>query len=156
MKESFNTIYDHIINSEDKAKMKVLGGVTKAIMYRLMETNPSLAKEYIEQLESVKWCNYLTHKESETITSEMTPSPYWTRSAWEKLMEDKKKEEEPYYNDNALYTTMCMISSDSGDTLQRIGGIGTKEILFDLIYHLAIDKLKDKDKVFNIRKYFNL
>lgn len=156
MKESFNTIYDHIISSEDRSKMKVLGGVTKAIMYRLMETNPSLAKEYIEQLESVKWDNYLTAKESETIVSNMEPKPSWTRNNWEALMENHYKEEAPYYNSNALYTTMCMIASDSGETLQKIAGINDKEQLFDLIHHLAIDKLKDKDKVFNIRKYFGL
>lgn len=156
MKETFNKIYDHIIESEDKNKMKVLGNVTKSIMYRLLDTNPSLAKEYIEQLESVKWNNYLTAKESEQITSNMEPRPYWTRSNWEGMIENHIKSESPYFNDNSLYTAMCMIASDSGETLQKVAGVTDKYALFDLIYHLAIDKLKDKDKMFNIRKYFNV
>ena len=49
---------------------------------------------------------------------------------------------------------MQMIYSDSYETLSKV--VSDKNQLFDLIYHLAIDKLKDKDKMFNIRKYFGL
>ena len=154
MKEAFKNIYEYIIDSEDNSKMKVLGKVVKQIMYKMIENNPSLAKEYIEQLESVKWNNYLTDKEVENIISNMNPKPYWSKNNWESMLDNKLKEETPYFNHNALYITMSMISSDSGDTLQKV--VQDKESLFDLIYHLAIDKLKDKDKVFNIRKYFDV
>jgi hypothetical protein len=53
-----------------------------------------------------------------------------------------------------------MILSDSGQTLQRIIGSpshpATNEELLASVYQLAIDKLKDKDGKFNIRKYFDL
>ena len=32
----------------------------------------------------------------------------------------------------------------------------SKESLFKFIYRLALDKLDDKDKMFNIRSYFKL
>lgn len=154
MKEEFKNIYEYIIDSEDNSKMKVLGKVVKQIIYKMIENNPSLAKEYIEQLESVKWNNYLTDKEVENIVSNMNPKPYWSKNNWESMLDNRIKEEAPYFNHNALYVAMSMISSDSGDTLQKV--VQDKESLFDLIYHLAIDKLKDKDKVFNIRKYFDV
>ena len=154
MKDHFLNIYNHIIESGDEAKMKVLGGITKQLMNRLIDTAPALAEEYIEQLESVKWDNYLTKKEAENIVSDMSPKPQMSKSSWESMLENRISEECPYYNKCALYTTMQMIYSDSYETLSKV--VSDKNQLFDLIYHLAIDKLKDKDKMFNIRKYFGL
>lgn len=68
--------------------------------------------------------------------------------------------EEPCYSKNALYVTMCMISSDSSDTIMNMlsasGVEMDRERMFDFVYHLALDKLKDKDKVYDIRNYFKL
>jgi len=89
-------------------------------MYKMIENNPSLAKEYIEQLESVKWNNYLTDKEVDNILSNMSPKPYWSKTNWESMLDNKLREETPYFNHNALYVTMSMISSDSGETLQNV------------------------------------
>ena len=70
------------------------------------------------------------------------------------------KDEEPYYNEHALYVTMCMISSDSGDTIvsemNALGASIDRDSMFKFIYKLALDKLKDKDRMFNIRNYFKL
>ncbi len=158
MKDKFLVIYNYIINSEDEEKMHVLGKLAKEMMMRTIESNPSLAKEYIERLESVKWCNYLTDKEAETITAKMQPSPLWSRSTWNEAMDKLGWPtcNEPHYNDNALYVTMSMITSDSGDTLTKYAGINTKEKMLEVVYHLALDKLKDKDKVFNVREYFKV
>lgn len=70
-------------------------------------------------------------------------------------------EDEPYYNGEALYVTMQMICSDDGETLMSTLGMtdlngNNRDTLFKLIYKLALNKLCDKDKMFNIRKYFNL
>ena len=35
-------------------------------------------------------------------------------------------------------------------------GFGNRETLFKLVYKLALNKLCDKDKMFNIREYFKL
>jgi hypothetical protein len=68
--------------------------------------------------------------------------------------------EEPYYNECALYVTMCMISSDSGRTIAGLmndNGISLdSNVMFRFIYNLAIDKLKDGDRMFSIRSYFRL
>lgn len=62
-------------------------------------------------------------------------------------------EESPYYNKCALYVTMSMIHSDSIDTVRKYIGEGD---VFGMVYDLAVDKLVDEDKRFNVRKYFGL
>jgi len=58
----------------------------------------------------------------------------------------------PNYNKCALYVTMCMIDSDDGNTLKKL--VKTDTDYFRLVYELAVNKLTDKDKVFDIRHYF--
>lgn len=162
MKEEFKKLYDYIIQSEDEEKMRVLGQVTKDMMYRFIESSPQTAREYMDMLQSVKWCNYLTAKEADMITAEMQPKPAWNRASWSNKMQSMglPVSEEPYYNDNALYVTMCMVTSDSGETLNRFmddhNMSAEKDALFTLVYRLALDKLKDKDGFFSIRAYFGL
>lgn len=162
MKEEFKKLYDYIVNSEDPEKMHVLGQVTKSMMCRFIESYPQWAREYLDTLQAVKWHNYVTPKEAETIVSNMKPSPAWTRAAWDGMMTNLgyPKEEEPYYNEHALYVTMCMKSSDSGDTIiseMNANGINPdRDAVFKFIYKLALDVLKDKDHIFNIRNYFKL
>lgn len=54
-----------------------------------------------------------------------------------------------------------MICSDDAETLMSYLGMqdlnnGNREILFKLAYKFALNKLCDKDKMFNIREYFKL
>lgn len=162
MKEEFKDLYDLIINSKDTEKMHVLGQVTKSMMCKFIDSYPQQAREYLDMLQSVKWHNYVTAKEAETIVANMMPKPSWTHTAWEGMMTNLgyPQEEEPYYNSEALYVTMCMISSDSHDTIasfMNASGLAIdRDSMFKFIYGLALDKLKDKDGMFNIRSYFKL
>ena len=68
-------------------------------------------------------------------------------------------DEKPYYNDYALYVAMNQVVSDHGCTIAKIlGKEDVKEIgsdhLVKYAHSLAIDLLKDKDGVYNIREYF--
>ena len=162
MKEEFKELYDLIIHSNDREKMHVLGQVTKSMMCKFIDNYPQQAREYLDMLQSVKWHNYITAKEAEQIVANMMPKPMWTRTAWEGMMTNLgfPQEEEPYYNEHALYVTMSMISSDSGETIvstMNANGLNIeRDPLFKFIYKLALDKLKDKDNMFNIRSYFKL
>lgn len=162
MKEEFKRIYDYIVNSNDPEKMHVLGNVTKSMMNRFIENYPQWAREYLDILQAVMWHNYVTTKEAEKIVDSMMPKPAWTKSSWDGIISNLglPTSEEPYYNENALYVTMCMISSDSNDTIvseMNANGLSlNRDALFKFIYKLALDKLKDKDHVFNIRNYFKL
>jgi len=61
-------------------------------------------------------------------------------------------EKSPNYNKCALYVTMCMLDSDSSNTLKKL--VENETDYFKLLHSLAVDKLTDKDGVFNIRHYF--
>lgn len=163
MKEEFLKLYDYIVNSKDPEKMHVLGQVVKSIMNRFIESYPQWAREYLDTLQAVKWRNYLTPKEAEQIVANMVPKPLWNRVAWDGIMTNLglPMQDEPYYNQEALYTTMQMICSDDAETLMNCLNIsdldnGNRETLFKLIYKLALNKLCDKDNVFSIRDYFKL
>lgn len=126
----------------------------KQAMFKIIETSPSLAKEYLDELEAVNWINYLTAKEAQDIIANMDPKPNWSFAKWKDEMGQHEftTEVEEKYNEYALYVTMCMVISDSGSTLTPL--VPDQKKLFELIYHLALDKLNDKDGKFNIRKYF--
>ncbi len=154
LKEKFDELYSTILASRDEKKMKILGCMTKKIMYQTIDSHPQKAEELLEILEAVNWNNYLTEKEADTIISKMSPSPKWTRQQWKTEMEKfgEPKEMQPYFNTCALYVTMCMIDSDSSKTIKNLES--SENNYFQIVYQLATDKLLDKDGVFNIRHYF--
>lgn len=101
-------------------------------------------------------------KEADKIVEAMNPKPVWDK---EQLMEGLQKlelptEEVPYFNDNALYVTVSMVYSDSAKTIANIIGKPLAEIdddtMMKAIYSLAMDKLKDVDGKFSVRRYFGL
>ena len=156
-------LYNYIVNSEDPEKMHVLDQVVKSMMNRFIESYLQRACEYLDTLQAVKWCNYLTAKEAEQIVANMQPKPLWNRTTWEGMMTNLglSMQDEPHYNQEALYVTVQMICSDDAETLMSYLGMqdmnnGNRETLFKLVYKLALNKLCDKDKMFNIREYFKL
>lgn len=155
MKKEFDALYNLMANSQKVEFMHTFGKVHKEMFLWFVANKPELAMEWIEKLESIRWWNYVSAKEADKIVAGMNPKAPWTYDQWKAAMEQHgfELEEEPYYNKYALYTTMEMVMSDSGETLKKY--VDEAE-LFKVVYDLAVDKLKDRDKVFSIRKYFNL
>ena len=164
MEEEFLELYAYIVESKDRKNMQILGQMTKSMMMNIIKAHPQWAREYLDVLQAVKWNNYLTRKEADQIVANMVPRPMWTTySAWEQKIVNVglPQQEEPFYNKEALYVTMSMICSDSCETIMNIMGLAdidntNHDRFFKAIYRLAIDKLTDRDKVFNIRSYFKL
>ena len=157
--KKFDKLYAKMSASDNVEDMKLFGKVMRDMMKYLAERNPEKVEEYMEELEAICWRNYLTKKEAEEIVSNMSPSARWTKEQVKRGLEEMgvPTEEEGCYNWCALYTTISMITSDSGETLMKYAAVEMDDKkLLELIYHLALDKLKDKDEVFNIRKYFEL
>ena len=76
-----------------------------------------------------------------------------------KVVEKKIYEDGKKHDDYALYIAMNQLISDHGETIAMIKGEKSlsdvnKEELVEYAYKLAIDLLKDKDGVYNIREYF--
>ena len=155
MKTEFHALYNMMADSHDVANMRAFGNVHKEMMHWFIANKPEMAQEWIEKLSSIKWNNYLTSKEADNIVANMIPKAPWSREQWKTAMNQNgyALEKEPYYNSCALFVTMSMIMSDSGDTLNKYVDDSR---MFEVAHDLAIDKLTDRDKKFNIRHYFGV
>lgn len=155
MKNEFVILYNIMANSKNVAYMRIFGQVHKEMMLWFIQNKPDAAAEWLGKLESIRWKNYLTPKEAEKIVAGMNPKAPWSREQWRQAMEQAgyALEKEPCYNSCALWVTMNMIMSDSGDTLKKYVENGNQ---FKLVYDLAVDKLTDADGMFSIRNYFGV
>lgn len=155
MKEKYLDLYEYMSNSRNPRNMMIFGKVMTSMMEDIIASSPSKADEYINRLESVKWDNYLSQSEADKIVANMNPKAPWSREQWKAAMEQHgfALEKWPCYNCNALMVTMEMIMSDSSSTLSKYIDNGD---MFKVVYELAVDKLTDIDKKFDIRKYFGV
>lgn len=161
IKQKFEALYNTMATSNEPKYMNVFGETMKAMLDDMIAVKPELAQEYVEKLEAIEWNNYLTKKEAMEIVEGMSPIRFWNAETWLDNMEKAElcMEEKPYYNDYALFIAMNQVISDHGGTLASVFGKNSaSEIdvseLIDIAHKLAIDLLKDKDRVYDIRKYF--
>ena len=156
LRDRYLGLYDYMATSRDPKNMKTFGSVMTQMMDVMLQKMPAEAEEMIDKLESIKWHQYLTPKEADAILAKMDPKAPWTRDVWQKTMADfgLPLEEQPCYNHCALFVTMSMIMSDSSKTLSKY--VADNNVMFEFVHALALDKLKDVDKRFDIRHYFNL
>lgn len=161
MRMEFEKLYSIMANSNEPKYMHVFGDVMKDMMDCIINTNSELAQEFVERLSAIKWFNYLTSKEAMSIVNEMTPSAIWDISSWQQVMGEIETpiEEAPYYNAYALFVVMNQVVSDHGESIAYIKGAENvkdinQEELAMYAYRFAIDLLKDKDGVYDVRGYF--
>lgn len=160
MKE-FDELYQIMAISNTPKFMHIFGDTMREMMCDLAQLKPTLAEEYLSQLCAIKWHNYLTKKEADEIIEKMNPQAIWDKQTWLDAMGKLglPMEEKPFYNDYALYVAMNQVVSDHGETIAKIVGkesvsdIETEELV-RYAYKMAIDLLKDKDGIYNIREYF--
>ena len=161
MKEKFESLYDIMATSNNVAFMHTFGKVHKEMMDWMIANKADLAQEWLDKLESIRWKNYLTQKEAEKIVSYMEPKAPWSKEVWKQAMAQNQLDikEEPYYNCNALYVEMNKMYSDFGDTIAELIGKPLSPSDTEIIaacHKMALKTLKDKDGVYNIRRYFGL
>lgn len=158
--EYFDELYIKMSESSDIEDMELFGGVMREAMQYICKHSPEYADELMEKLCAICYKNYLTKKEADAIVSKMEPSAKWSMEHLERTLSamGAPAEEEPCYNKYALLAAVSMVASDSADTIVKYAFDGQEDDakLLEVCYHLALDKLKDKDRVFNIRKYFNV
>ena len=161
MMEKFDKLYQKMSVSDKVEDMKLFGRVMREAIQELASVRPERADEMLEELCAINWRNYLTRREAEEIVSKMEPEAKWSRDQLERSLraDGLPMSEEPYYNEYALWVEVSKIYSDSGRTLkEHLNKIGLDSDgeLVNLIYGLAIDHLKDRDGVYDIRRYFKL
>ena len=159
LKDRYSSLYDYMSNSKDPKNMKAFGCVMNEMMDWLIANKPDVAEEMIDQLESIKWKQYLTPKEAQKIIDGMDPKAPWSRDLWRQTMESfgLPLEEAPLYNRCALWVEMNKVYSDAGDVIAELLGkplLPSDKDIISACYKLALKNLKDKDGVYDIRKYF--
>ena len=117
----FDELYGIMATSTNVKYMHTFGDTMRCMMQDMASKHPELAQEYIEKLCAIKWKNYLTKKEASEIVSGMNPPVTWDMQTWLDALENLglAMEEEPYYNDYALYVAMNQVISDTAVLLQR-------------------------------------
>ena len=155
MNERYKELYDYMANSNEQANMETFGEVMSEMMEWMIANKPDAAQAWIDKLDSIRWDNYLTPKEAESIVNKMVPKAPWSRDQWKTVMTTKEypMSKEPCYNSCALWVTMNMIMSDSSETVRKYV---KEDDVFSFVHDMAVDKLTDEDGNFDIRDYFQV
>lgn len=160
MRKRYKELYENMASSKDIHKMKVFGAADKWAFNEVCSTNPSLAQRWVDRLEAICWKNYITENEAKSLVGAFKWQDGRTDAKWSMpVFKEAIKgigghmEDKPYYNDWALWATANMIYSDSGKTLMKYF---SEEQLPKVVYDLSVDKLKDADREYFLREYFNL
>ncbi len=162
MMEKFDTLYKKMSVSDKVEDMKLFGRVMRKAIQELASVRPERADEMLEELCAINWRNYLTRREAEEIVSKMEPNAIWSRDQVTRTLKSQglPTEEEPYYNEYALWAEISKVFSDSGKTIMSLMGWDKNTVegerMLDACYRLALDNLKDLDGVYHIREYFGL
>ena len=166
MIERYDELYGVMKTSRDVEKMKIFGEAEKEMFRQLAASNPTMAEMWLTKLEAVCWDNYLTEKEARNIgrhivNQDGTKEFHWPYDVFTKAVSQLGgiTEEKPYYNSYALWVTANMIYSDHAKSVAEDMGYKSplevpNERMALSMYKKAVEKLKDPDKGFHIRKYF--
>lgn len=162
----YGELYDVMKSSRDVEKMKIFGEAEKNVFHQMAATNPGMAEMWLMQLEAVCWDNYLSEKEARTIAKHIvnqdgTKEFHWPYDVFTKAVSQLggTVEEKPYYNSFALWVTANMIYSDHARSVAEDMGYKSplevpNERMALSMYKKAVERLKDPDKGYHIRKYF--
>lgn len=166
MIERYDELYGVMKSSRDVEKMKIFGEAEKEMFRQMAVSNPTMAEMWLGKIEAVCWDNYLTEKEARNIgrhivNQDGTKEFHWPYDVFIKAVTQLggMPEEKPFYNSYALWVTANMIYSDHARSVAEDMGYKSpmevpNERMALSMYKKAVEKLKDPDKGFHIRKYF--
>lgn len=166
MIDRYHYLYDKMKESKDPKNMKIFGEAEKWIFKEIAATNPDLAEKWLTHLESVEWVNYLSEDEANNISKRIvnqdnTKGFHWQHDVFLNAVKSMGGtcEDKPYYNCCALWATANMIYSDHANSISEDMGYKSpaevpNERMAMSVYRKAVEKLKDSDDGFHVRKYF--
>jgi hypothetical protein len=164
----YERLYDLLIlhMKDDQKKeyvMELLKSVCDEMLTYIAQRDPSYAQKMIDKLSAIEWKQYLSKDEANQIFAKLNPRAKWDYNTLIQHLTNLNIEhkEEGQYNCCALWICMSGIYSDHGQTIARMmGKTHVNEIpdheLIPHIHAAAIEKLKDKDGFYEIRKYFDV
>lgn len=166
MIDRYEELYHKMATSKEPKYMRVFGESEKWVFAEVAKAHPELAESWLSHLEAICWENHLNEKEAMNISKRITNQDgtkgfHWDCNTLFSAVESLggKIEEKPYYDKYALATTMNMIYSDHANSIALDMGYKTpKEVPNEdmalSVYRKAVEKLKDVDGGFHVRKYF--
>lgn len=166
MIDRYEELYHKMATSKEPKYMHIFGEAEKYMFKEVAKMNPEMADNWLSHLEAVCWDSYLSEKEAKNIgmrivNQDGTKGFHWTHDVFTKAVESLGGvvEEKPYYNSYSLYVTACTIYSDHALSIAMdLGYKEPKEVPNEKmalsVYRKAVEKLKDIDGGFQVRKYF--
>lgn len=166
MIERYEELYHKMATSKEPKYMHVFGEAEKYMFKEVAKMNPEMADNWLSHLEAVCWENYLSEKEAKNIgmrivNQDGTKGFHWNHDVFTKAVESLGGvvEEKPYYNSYSLCVTANMVYSDHALSIAMdLGYKDPKEVPNEKMalscYRKAVEKLKDIDGGFHVRKYF--
>lgn len=158
--KDFREAYKKLLDLGTPEAMLMLGSVLCEFAEYAEQSNGRLYRDAVEKMNAVNWNNYLTEAEAVQIVGSLvgqdgSKGAHWSMAQVSDAVErlNGSMECEPYYNKYALFVTMNMIYSDFSATLAQFTDA---ENLPEVVYRLAVDKLKDADKPRFVRAYFGV
>lgn len=160
MIKRYEELYEDMAKSGDPMKMKIFGGAENWAFTKMAEVSPKTAQMWLDKLEASHWNNYLSKAEAEEIASHLvnqdnSKGAHWNYDTFHNAVASMGYEmsDEPYYNCYALWVTANMLYSDHYKSASEYV---PKDDMAKFFYMEAVEKLKDIDRPYFIRKYFEL
>lgn len=161
MFEKYLDMYEDMAASKDPKKMMVFGEVEKWAFKEMVALSPQKAQQWIDKLEAALfWNNFLSRSEADAIVANLVNQDgvrggHWSYDVFRDAVTSLggKMSEEPYYNCYALWAVANMLYSDHAKSAAEYV---PKEDMPKYFYTLAVEKLKDRDRVNFVRDYFKV
>lgn len=166
MIERYDELYIKMAGSKDVKNMHIFGSASTWMFKELAKVHPEMAENWLSHLEAICWENYLSQNEAMNISRRIINQDgskgfHWNHDVFIKAVESLGGviEEKPCYNSFALCVTANMIYSDHAQSIAMDMGYKTagevpNEKMALSCYRKAVEKLKDIDGGFQVRKYF--
>lgn len=168
MINKFHQIYEKMASSHDVEDMRIFGESAAKMYEKIATMSPNTAREWLEHLEPIMWCNYLSLEKAKTIAAALVnqdgaKGPHWPMEVFFNAVEKLGGtiEDEPAYNRYALWLVANAHYSDFAvSTAMDMGYKSVAEAPDEKMalsmYRKAIESLKDVDRKHYIRDYYHL
>lgn len=166
MIERYDELYHKMKSSKDVKNMQAFGSAMTWFFVEMAKVHPEMAEKFLSHIECIEWSNYLSQDEAKNIgmrivNQDGTKGFHWDYNTFTKAVESLGGvvEEKPYYNSYSLWVVSCMEYSDHALSIAMDMGYKTpaevpNEKMALSCYRKAVEKLKDIDGGFHVRKYF--
>lgn len=166
MIDRYEELYHKMATSKEPKYMHIFGEAEKYVFKEIAKTNLPMAENWLSHLESICWEQYLSETEAKNIgmrivNQDGTKGFHWNYDVFTKAVENLGGvlEEKPYYNSYSLCVVSNMVYSDHAQSIaedmgyKKISEVPNEKMALSC-YKKAVEKLKDVDGGFHVRKYF--